>query len=110
MNNLPPSLLRVLQMQQQQTSNYTPYTAKPAAPQQDEVYRGRTRLDPLGLNKNPFMGAALNPFGEAFKVKSPAPMLDPIGYSAGWYKPGSKAGNMMNKIGDPLKIFRGLLG
>ena len=70
----------------------------------------RTFFDPLAINKNPFMGAAFNPIGEAFIAKSPAPLFDPIGYTAGWYKPGSKMGNAMNTINDPLKIFKNGLG
>lgn len=68
---------------------------------------GNPWYDMLGVNKNPVMGAVFNPGGEAFKAKTPAPLLDPIGYSAGWYKPGSTAGNAMKKVNDPLKVFGG---
>lgn len=83
--------------------------------QPQQFQRGqRTLTDPLAINSSPTMGAVFNPFGEAMIAKSPAPMLDPIGYSAGWYKPGSKMGKIMNKGGDPLGLFKsgfgGLLG
>lgn len=65
----------------------------------------------LGNNAN----ALTNPIGQSFKAGTPAPMFDPMGYMAGWYKPGSTMGNAMNAINDPLKIFQkrkanGLLG
>ncbi len=86
--------------------------------QQKNAYsqRGKKSLtDPLALNRTPALGAAINPFGEAFLAKSPAPLTDPLGYSFGWYKPGSKLGKLQNKVNDPLKIFQsgslgGLLG
>lgn len=74
----------------------------------------RLPVDPLNLNRNRWTGSFFNPAGEAVIAGSPAPMLDPLGYGMGWYKPESKAGKMMNKVGDPLKLFggglKGLLG
>lgn len=71
-------------------------------------------LDPLGANKNKTTGTLFNPIGESFYAGSPAPMFDPMGYAAGWYKPGSTAGKAMNTINDPLNLFStgfgGLLG
>lgn len=68
--------------------------------------------NPFGLGKT--ANTFFNPWGQAVKDRSPAPLFDPIGSSAGWYKPGTQMGNAMNKINDPLKIFKsrfgGLLG
>jgi hypothetical protein len=63
-------------------------------------------VDPFGVNKNKVTGTLLNPIGQSFKQGSPAPMFDPIGSMAGWYKPGTQMGNMMNQINDPLKLFQ----
>lgn len=67
----------------------------------------RTLTDPLGLNTSPQLGAAINPFGEAFLAKSPAPITDPLGYAFGLYKPGSKLGKIQSQVNDPLGIFKG---
>lgn len=74
------------------------------------LYGSQIPIDPLGANKSPVMGAFLNPAAESFYAGSPAPMFDPFGYAAGWYKPGSTMGKAMNTVNDPLSLFSGGLG
>lgn len=101
-----------MQMQQmpafQQGGGMVPM--QPQQPMQIQQKSNRTITDPLGVNRTPAMGAILNPFGEAVKSKSPQPITDPLGYSMGFYKPGSKLGNTMNKVNDPIGLFKGGFG